>query len=84
MFSCVELRLSLAKVWVKLKHLKYLIKVFEVYIEVLEAFNRNISSLVPFHYFPGWVGGWEVGGWVAVLNENKNNSASIEIEVELS
>ena len=28
--SCVELRLSLAKVWVKLKHLKSLIKVFEV------------------------------------------------------
>ena len=30
-----------------------------------------------FYYFPGWV-----GGWVAVLIENKANSAFNKVEVE--
>ena len=77
----------------QLKNLEPLMELFKVFnwivwslqfkylkssIEVIEVFNWSIGSLIPFHYFPGWV-----DGWVDVLPENKTNSASIEVEIEL-
>ena len=76
----------------QLKNLKSSIELYEVLnwntwslqlkylkssIEIIEVFNWSIRSLIPFHYFSGWV--W----WVAVLPENKTNSASIKVEIEL-
>ena len=53
----VELRMTWSWNWDETELGKYL----NSSIEIFEVFNWSIWSLVPFYYFPGWVGGLGLG-----------------------